>query len=387
MPATPIYLDNNSTTAVDTLVVDEMLPTFSTHYGNPSSDVHAFGWYAAELVAIARERVGSLLDARPEEIVFTSGATESNNLALKGAVDALLARGAAPVRIVTATTEHRAVLDPLVTLKQSGRADVTFIEVDGEGRLDEPSYKEAVSRSPALVSLMLANNEIGTVHPIARYAAAARAAGAIFHCDATQALGKIPVRVDELGVDLLSLSAHKMHGPKGAGALYVRGVPPAFPLVGLNDGGGQERGLRSGTLNVPGIVGLGKAAQIALAELGAAQSKLDALTRRFIDSLSATGTDFVINGPAAGRLPGNLNLSFEGLENASLVAELQGKVAFSVSSACHSTSKTPSHVLRALRIPESRQRSAVRLGFSRMSTEEEAVRAAELFAQAVKKLR
>lgn len=383
--APALYLDHGSTTPVDPRVLEEMIPCFSIHFGNPSSTIHEYGWYAAELVTIARERVAALIGGRPEEVIFTSGATESNNLALKGTIETLLRSGHSAPRIVSCRTEHRSVLDPLATLAARGCA-ITYVEVSDEGAIDLAQLRDALRAGASLVTFMAANNEVGTLHPLAEIARAAREAGALVHCDATQAVGKLPIDVALLGVDLLSLTAHKLGGPKGAGALWIRGAVGAAALAALAEGGGQESGLRSGTLNVPGIVGLGKAAELARTELPERRAHLEKLARRFLEVIGASGLRFELNGPLRERLPGNLNLSFAGVESAKLLTALQGKVAFSVSSACQSAASSPPHVLAALGLPEERQRAAFRLGFGMTGTEAEAEQAAGLFVTAVRTL-
>ncbi len=385
MAASPIYLDNNATTPLDPRVLEEMIPVLNNHFGNPSSATHAYGWHAAELVKIARERVAALIGCTPEELVFTSGATEAINLALFGVVRSSLRRGSqGAVRVLSAATEHRATLDPLDQLRREG-AEVDLLPVDHEGHIDADEYEAQLLKRPALVSLMLANNEIGTVNPIAQYSKSAVAQGALFHCDAAQAAGKLPVDVQRLGADLVSLSAHKMYGPKGVGALYVRRSCRHL-LEPLLLGGGQEGGFRAGTLNVAGIVGMGKAAELAKAELVRDSERMVELGRCFLATLQNECGEVALNGPVQERLPGNLNIRFENLDSALLLSAVQKSLAISVGSACQSASKMTSHVLQSIGLSASQQRSSIRIGIGRMTTMEEIDRAAKILGAAVKSL-
>ena len=387
MGVVPIYLDNNSTTPLDPRVLTAMLPTLSDHFGNPSSATHSFGWYAEELVTIAREQVATLIGAHPAEILFTSGATEANSLAIGGLVKGLRRKQPQrPVRIVTVTTEHRAVLDLLYDLQQDG-AEIVALPVEHDGHLQPERLREALTPETTLVSIMLANNEIGTVHDLAALAKIAQAAGVPIHSDATQAAGKVPIDVNTLGVDLLSLSAHKMYGPKGVGALWVRKRSPKLPLAALQLGGGQERGLRAGTLNVPGIVGFGKAAALATAELHSDATRMQGLSEQFISRLQQRPGHISINGPLKGRLPGNINVAFHGVASARLIGALNAQLAFSATSACSSRSKSPSHVLQAIGLSAERQQESVRFGFGRFTTAEEIGAAADALAATVKSIR
>ncbi len=385
MAAQPIYLDNNSTTPVDPRVRDAMLPTLGEHFGNPSSATHGYGWYAEEMVKIAREQVAELIKGKPEEVLFTSGATESNSLALCGVIKALRRRGA-PLRIVSATTEHRAILDALEDLKLDG-VEVELLPVQSDGRVALETIRRALSRPASLLSLMIANNEVGALHDVAAASKIAREANVLTHTDATQAAGKIPLDVKALGVDLLSLSGHKIYGPKGVGALWVRKTNPKVPIAPLQLGGGQERGLRGGTLNVPGIVGLGKAAELASAECEQEAERLSSLASQFLSALQNQGIPVELNGPREGRLPGNLNFAIPGITSARLIAALNAKIAFSATSACSSRSGTPSHVLKAMGLDEQRQRESVRFGIGRFNTAEEVARAAAAVADAATALR
>ena len=385
MGAQPIYLDNNSTTALDPRVLTAMLPTFTEHYGNPASSTHSYGWYAEELVKIAREQVAALIGAHAEEIVFTSGATEANALAIAGHIKALRRR-AAKLRIVSVTTEHRAVLDLLEDLAKDG-VEIELVPVGLDGRVDPEQVKAALTPGTSLLSVMMANNEIGAVPDLAAIGKIAAEARVIFHTDATQAAGKIAIEVGALGVDLLSLSAHKLYGPKGVGALWIRRRSPKLPLQPLQLGGGQERGLRGGTLNVPSIVGFGQAAALACAERASESARLNELTSRFLQLLTAQQLEFSVNGHREGRLPGNLNIAFAGVTSARLIGALNAKIAFSATSACSSRRAEPSHVLRALGIDDERLRESVRFGFGRFTTGEEIEEAAALIANAVLSLR
>ncbi len=381
----PVFLDNNSTTPCDPRVIEAVVDVLKRHYGNPSSSIYPQGWYAEELVQIAREQVAALIHAASEEIIFTSGATEANNLALKGLVRQAAEKNSSPPHFVTAATEHRSVLDPLASLAQAG-ASVTILPVDSSGVLDVKDFARALRRDTICASVMLANNEIGALHDIAAFGAASKAAGALLHTDATQALGKISLDIQSLQVDFMSLSAHKVYGPKGVGALFVARSARNL-LKPLIDGGGQEQGLRSGTLNVPGIVGFGKACAIAQQELDRDRDHLSSLAGRFGDFLQAALPGVSLNGPLTGRLPGNVNFRIEGIDNARLIAATQTKVALSVSSACQSKSKTPSYVLQALGLSEAEQRQSFRAGIGRFTTVEEVDFAVEVLATAVKSIR
>ncbi len=382
----PVYLDNNATTPLDPRVIEAMLAVLREHYGNPASKTHSYGWYAEELVAIAREQVAKLIQAEPDEIIFTSGATESNNLALAGCTEMLKKESQSPVRIVSVVTEHKSVIDPLTVLKAAGD-DIAFIPVDSAGLVGEAEFERALTRRPQIVSIMHANNEIGIVHDIPAFAKRAQEGGAIFHCDATQALGKIEVNVKKLGVDLLSLSAHKIYGPKGIGALYVRRGSAARGLNPLLFGGGHESGYRSGTLNVAGIVGFGTACEIIEQEGKAICDRLQALTSQFWDTLVAKIPEVILNGALKPRIPGNLNFALPQVNNGLLIGAIQSKLAVSISSACTSGSKTPSFVLAALGLPVERQNASIRVGIGRFNTEEEILFAAETLADAATTLR
>jgi len=379
----PIYLDNNSTTPLDPRVLEAMLPSLKTDFGNPSSTTHAYGWHAAELIKIAREQVAALIGAEPDEIVFTSGATESINLLLFGWAGS----SSKTVRhYISSEIEHRAVLDPLQVLQGRARSEVTLLPVDSEGMLSAEAVLLASRGDPELVSLMLGNNEIGSIFPIGEIGAGLRSRGILFHCDASQAAGKISIDVNRLSADFLSFSAHKIYGPKGVGALFIRrGLKESIaPLI---FGGGQESGLRAGTLNVSGIVGFGRAAEIAKTELQTEARRLQTFSDRFLSEISARVQGIALNGPAKNRLPGNLSLRISGIDNARLIGLIQHKLAVSTSSACQSASKTPSHVLQALKLSGEAQRASIRIGFGRFNTEEELTSAVNALAEGIEKAR
>jgi cysteine desulfurase len=378
----PVYFDHHATTPVDPRVLEAMLPYFTEKFGNASSKSHSFGWEAEQAVEKARRQVAALIGALPREIVFTSGATESNNLALKGVAERYRARGN---HIITATTEHKAVLDPCKILEQRG-FEVTYLPVDRDGLLDPDDVRRAITPRTILISIMYANNEIGVIQPVAEIGRIAREHGVLFHTDGTQAVGKIPVDVNADAIDLLSLSAHKMYGPKGVGALYVRRRDAQVELAPQMDGGGHERGLRSGTLNVPGIVGLGEACAICRREMPEEAERLRRLRDRLRALLESGLEEVYVNGSLERRLPNNLNMSFLYVEADALLVALKD-VALSTGSACTSAVPEPSHVLRALRLPEGRAQSAVRFGLGRFNTEEEVDYVAGRVIEAVTKLR
>jgi cysteine desulfurase len=378
----PIYMDAHATTPIDPRVLEAMLPYFSVEFGNASSRTHAFGWRAEEAVNRSRLQVARAIGADPKEIIFTSGATESNNLALLGAAASLRPRGD---HLITAATEHPAVLDPLQQLERRGWR-VTVLPVDRDGRVDPDDVRRAITPRTILVSLMCANNEVGTLHPIAAIGAICREMGILLHTDAAQATGKIPIDVQAQRIDLLSISAHKVYGPKGAGALYVRRKDPRVILEPVQFGGGHERGLRPGTLNVPGIVGLGAALEVARAEMPAESRRLAALRDRLERGLRERLPDVEVNGHPSERLPHNLNMSFPGVEGEALIMALDD-VAVSSGSACSSAKKEPSPVLRAMgRSPEQAQTS-LRFGLHRFNTDDEVGRVIDRVAAAVTRLR
>jgi cysteine desulfurase len=391
MLSTPIYMDNHSTTRTDPRVLEAMLPFFTETYGNPASTTHGFGWSAKETVAKAREWIAAAIGARAREIVFTSGATESNNLAIRGVAERVRRKGN---HIVSVVAEHPSVLDPLEKLRRRG-FEITLLPViqapDPEaGRIRPEQVADAIRDDTLLVSVMLANNEIGTLQPLDQIGRICKQRGVLLHSDATQAVGKIPIDVNHLGVDLLSFSAHKMYGPKGIGALYVRRRDPTVRLEPLLDGGGHEGGLRSGTLNVPGIVGFARALELCREEMPAEAQRLRSLRNHLYHGILAATTGVELNGPALEppewRLPGNLNLSFAGLEGESLLLNVKD-LALSSGSACSSEKPEPSHVLRALGIGDQRTQSSLRFGLGRFNTPEEVQYAIQVLSETVPRLR
>jgi cysteine desulfurase len=364
---TPIYLDNHATTPVDPRVLAAMLPYFTERFGNAASKSHAFGWEADAAVDTAREQVAKLIGAAsPREIVFTSGATESDNLAIKGVAEAYRDKGN---HIITCVTEHKAVLDSCKVLAKHG-FEITYLPVGSDGLIDLQLLRAAITDKTILLSIMAANNEIGTIQPVKEIGRLAKEKNILFHSDATQGVGKFPIAVDAMGIDLLSLTAHKMYGPKGIGALYVRSAKPRVKLTSLIDGGGHERGMRSGTLNVPGIVGLGQACALSQKEMSGEAERLIALRERLKDGILKQLDDVQINGHAVERLPGNLNLSFAYIEGESLMMGLKD-IAVSTGSACTSASLEPSYVLKAIGLADELAYSAIRFGLGRFTNEEE----------------
>jgi len=388
-PKLPVYMDNHATTAVDPRVLDAMLPYFTEKYGNAASRNHEFGWKAEEAVEIARGQIARLIHASPREIVFTSGATESNNLAIKGVAEAHRARGN---HIITQATEHKAVLDTCKRLEKyglpAGQAgfEITYLPVDREGLVDLENLRRAVTPKTILISIMHANNEIGVLQPIEEIGKIAKEKKVLFHVDAAQSVGKVPVDVEKFGIDLLSISAHKLYGPKGVGVLYVRRKDPRVELAPMIDGGGHERGLRSGTLNVPGIVGLGKACEIAQKEMAEESERLRRLRDKLKDAILSRLDDTTLNGSMVHRLPNNLNLSFAGVEGDALLMGIND-VAVSSGSACTTATLEPSHVLRALGVPEDLAHSSIRFGLGRFNTEEQVDYVANRVVETVKRLR
>ncbi len=378
----PIYMDNHATTPVDPRVFEEMTPYFTKVFGNAASRNHSFGWEAEDAVETARKQVAKLIGATAKEIVFTSGATESNNLAIKGAAEMYQEKGN---HIITVVTEHKAVLDSCKHLEKQGHR-ITYLPVDRYGLVDLEELRKAITDKTILISVMMANNEIGVIQPIAEIGKIAREHGVLMHTDAVQAAGKIPVNVDKLNVDLLSISAHKMYGPKGVGALYVRRKNPRVMLAAIIDGGGHERGMRSGTLNVPGIVGLGKAAELAYLEMPEETARISCLRDKLQESIFDRIPEVFINGHPTNRLPGNLNISFAYVEGESLLMGLSD-IAVSSGSACTSASLEPSYVLKALGVGEELAHSSLRFGLGRFNTEEEVEFTADKVVQAVNKLR
>jgi len=382
MTDTPIYFDNHATTPMDPRVLETMLPYFTKVFGNAASRNHSFGWDAEKAVEAAREQVAQLIGGSSKEIVFTSGATESNNLAIKGAAHFYKDKGK---HIVTSKIEHKAVIDSCRALELEGFS-VTYLDPARDGLITREAVEKALRPDTILVSIMAANNEIGTVNPLAEIGALCREKGVLFHTDAVQAVGKVAVDVEAMKIDLLSVTAHKMYGPKGVGALYVR-RKPRVRLVPLIDGGGHERGLRSGTLNVPGIVGFGKAAEVAHAEMATESVRLAALRDRLLNKIQAGVPMTVVNGSLSHRLPGNLNISFSYVEGESMLMAVNKHVAVSSGSACTSASLEPSYVLRALGVGDDLAHSSLRFGLGRFNTEDEVDRVADLVVKSANRLR
>ena len=380
---THIYLDNNATTRVDPRVLDVMLPYFSEDYGNAASRSHSFGWTAGDAVKLARQQVADLLGADPKEILFTSGATESDNLAIKGTVEMLAKKGK---HIITSVIEHKAILDTAHYLESKGLAEVTWLPVDKNGLITAEQVEAAVRDDTVLISIMAANNEIGVIEPIAEIGAMAHERGIWFHSDATQAIAKIPFDVGEMNVDMASLSAHKIYGPKGVGALYVRRRKPRVRLTPQMHGGGHERGMRSGTLNVPGIVGLGEACRIAKEDLARDMAHSLALRTRLEQRIRAELDHVELNGDEEHRLPSTFNISFAYVEGESLIMGMPG-VAVSSGSACTSASLEPSYVLRAIGVGDDLAHSSIRFSVGRFTTEDEVDQAADVVIKTVKRLR
>ncbi|MEZ4255489.1 MAG: IscS subfamily cysteine desulfurase [Polyangiales bacterium] len=380
----PIYMDYHATTPCDPRVVEAMIPYFTTHFGNAASRNHSFGWEAEAAIDDAREQVAKLIGAKSgKEIIFTSGASESDNLAIKGVAHFYKEKGN---HIITAKTEHKAVLDTTKRLELEG-FEVTYLDVDKEGRVSPDDVRNAITDKTILVSLMLANNEVGTVHDIEGIGKVTRERGVIFHCDAVQGIGRVDFDVERMNVDLASISAHKIYGPKGVGALYVRRSKPRVRLVAELDGGGHERGMRSGTLNVSGIVGLGKAAEILIAEGKAESERLRSLREKLRAHFWANLDEIYLNGADdPWRHPGNLNVSFAFVEGEALMMAIKD-VAVSSGSACTSASLEPSYVLKALGVGEELAHTSIRFGLGRFTTEEEVDYVAELVTAQVKRLR
>jgi len=379
----PIFMDNHSTTPVDPRVLEEMLPYFTTKFGNAASRSHQFGWEAEEAVDHARERIARLLGAKDsKEIVFTSGATESNNLAIKGVAEFYKDRGN---HIITTVTEHKAVLDTCKRLEKQGY-EVTYLGVGKDGRVDPDDVRRAIHAKTILVSVMLANNEIGTVQPIGDIGAITRDRGVLLHSDAVQGVGKVDFDVQKMNVDLASVTAHKLYGPKGIGALYVRRSKPRVRIVAQMDGGGHERGMRSGTLPVPLIAGFGKACDVLFHEGKAESARLFVLRERLRDRMMGRLDEVYINGSLEHRLPGNLNISFNFVEGEGLMMAIKD-VAVSSGSACTSASLEPSYVLRALGVGDELAHSSIRFGLGRFNTQEEVDYVADLLVDKVKRLR
>lgn len=363
----PIFLDNHSTTPMDPRVLETMLPYFVEKFGNAASRNHAFGWAAEEAVELARKQIAKLINADGKEIVFTSGATESDNLALKGVLEMYKEKG---THIITSSTEHRAVLDTAKSLEAKGLATVTYLPVDKYGMVNPQDVQNAITDKTILISIMLANNEIGTINPIQEIGKIAKAKGILFHCDATQGVGKIPVDVQAMGIDLMSFTSHKIYGPKGVGALYVRKRNPRVRIAAQMDGGGHERGMRSGTLPVPLIVGFGKACELCEQEMSTDAARLSKMRDRLQTDIMAALEESYLNGHPTNRLPGNLNISFAYVEGESLLMGMKD-IALSSGSACTSATLEPSYVLRALGVGTELAHSSIRFGLGRFNTDEE----------------
>ena len=378
----PIYMDNHATTQTDPRVLEAMLPYFTENFGNAASRNHEFGWVAEQAVEHARGQIAKLIGASAKEIIVTSGATESDNLAIKGVAEMYREKGD---HIITQATEHKAVLDSCKRLEKRGYR-VTWLPVQKDGRIDLDDLKRAIDDKTILVTIMAANNEIGVLQPIREIGALCHERGVLFHSDAVQAIGKVPFNVGEDNVDIASISAHKFHGPKGVGALYVRRKNPRVQLAAQIDGGGHERGMRSGTLNVPGIVGLGKACEIAAAEMAEEAVKLAALRERLKTAIMSQLDEVYINGSMEHRLPGNLNLSFAYVEGESLLMGIND-VAVSSGSACTSATLEPSYVLKALGAGDDLAHSSIRFGIGRFNTEAEVDYVAKRVVETVKRLR
>jgi cysteine desulfurase len=378
----PVYLDHNATTACDPRVVELMLPYFTGKFGNAASRHHSFGWEAAAAVELAREQVAALIGAEPNEIIFTSGATESDNLALKGVWETFSDRGN---HIITSNIEHKAVLDTCKHMEKLG-AEVTYLEVNPDGLIDTEMLEAAIKPTTILISLMHANNEIGTVMPVREISRISRKHGVLFFTDAAQAVGKIPVDVNQDGIDLMALTAHKIYGPKGVGALYVRRKNPRVRLTAQMDGGGHERGMRSGTLNVPGIVGLGKACDLCLEEMSRDAVRLSRLRDKLENALLQLDETYV-NGSREHRLPHVSNLSFKYVEGEGLLMAINKDIAVSSGSACTSASLEPSYVLKALGLEDGLAHSSLRFALGRFTTEEEIDYAIGQVSKAVVRLR
>ena len=379
----PVYMDNHATTRVDQRVLDSMLPYFTEKFGNAASRNHSFGWEAEEAVVRSRDQIAALIGAKSKEIIFTSGATESDNLAIKGVVEFYKDKGN---HIISCVTEHKAVLDSCRALERAGKATVTYLPVDKYGMVDPDAVRRAITDKTVLITIMWANNEIGTIHPIAEIGKIAKEKGIVFHTDAVQAIGKVPVDFEKAGVDLASITAHKIYGPKGIGAIYVRSEGPRVRLGPQMDGGGHERGMRSGTLNVPGIVGLGAACEIAGKEMPDEAQRLIQLRSQLQAGLFERLDEIYVNGHPTERLPGNLNVSFAYVEGESLLMGIND-IAVSSGSACTSATLEPSYVIRALGIDDELAHSSIRFGLGRFNTLEEVDYVTDRVSKEVKRLR
>lgn len=378
----PIYFDNNATTPCDPRVVDTMIPYFTNQFGNAASRNHSFGWAAEEAVDYAREQVAALIGADPKEIIFTSGATEGDNLAIKGVFEMYASKGN---HIITTTIEHKAVLDTCKHLEKQG-AEVTYLEVDADGMINLEELEKAITPKTILIAVMYANNEIGTVNPMREISAIARKHGVLLMSDAVQAVGKIPVDVNKDGIDIMAFTAHKMYGPKGVGALYVRRKNPRVKVTAQMDGGGHERGMRSGTLNVPGIVGFGKACELCRLEMESDTARIQKLRDKLENGLLQVEESY-LNGHKTNRLPHVSNISFKYVEGEGLLMGINKQIALSSGSACTSASLEPSYVLKALGLGDDLAHSSLRFGLSRFSTEEEVDFTIKAVTDTVNKLR
>jgi cysteine desulfurase len=379
----PIYMDNHATTPIDPRVLEAMMPYLTVKFGNAASRNHSFGWEAEEAVDKARNQIAALINAKSKEIIFTSGATESDNLAIKGIVEFYKDKGN---HVITCVTEHKAVLDSCRALERSGKATVTYLPVDKYGMVDPDGVRKAITDKTVLITIMWANNEIGTIHPVAEIGKIAKDKGIIFHCDAVQAVGKVAVDVGAAGIDLLSMSGHKIYGPKGIGAIYVRSKAPRVRLTPIIDGGGHERGMRSGTLNVPGIAGFGAACEISGADMADESRHTAELRDKLMAGLFERLEDVYLNGHPTQRLPGNLNVSFAYVEGESLLMGIND-IAVSSGSACTSATLEPSYVIRALGTEEELAHSSIRFGLGRFNTEDEVEYVTEKVTHEVKRLR
>ena len=378
----PVYLDNNATTPMDPRVLEAMLPYFTEHFGNAASRNHPFGWEAEEAVDYAREQVAKLIGADPKEIIFTSGATEGDNLAIKGVFDMYASKGN---HIITCTTEHKAVLDTCKHLEKQG-AEVTYLPVQPDGLIDLKQLEAAIKPNTILMAIMFANNEIGVVQPVKAISALAKKHGILFFTDATQAVGKIPVDVLKDGIDLMTFTGHKMYGPKGIGALYVRRKNPRVKVTAQMDGGGHERGMRSGTLNVPGIVGFGKACELCRLEMEQDNKRIVVLRDKLENALLQIEESY-LNGNKEHRLPHVTNISFKYVEGEGLLMGFNKNIALSSGSACTSASLEPSYVLKALGLGDDLAHSSLRFGLSRFTTEEQIDYTIEQITNTVNRLR
>ena len=379
----PIFMDNHSTTPMDPRVLEAMLPYFVEKFGNAASRNHAFGWEAEEAVEQARKQLGRLIHADSKEIVFTSGATEADNLAIKGVTEMYREKGD---HVITSSTEHRAILDTCKALESKKTVKVTYLPVDKTGLVSPDDVRNAITDKTVLISVMLANNEIGSINPVKEIGKVAKEKGILFHCDATQGVGKIPVDVQDMGIDLMSFSAHKIYGPKGIGALYVRKKGPRVRLSPQMDGGGHERGMRSGTLPVPLIVGFGKAVELCEQEMPAEAKRMAAMRDRLQDGIMKALEEVYLNGHPVHRLPNNLNVSFAYVEGESLLMGLK-EIALSSGSACTSATLEPSYVLRALGVGSDLAHSSIRFGLGRFNTDEEVDYTIKRIIEVVTKLR